>query len=749
MYRALIVCNSRFPEDPGALSELHGPKMDGVVLRDALLHHEAGMFEKNDIRILNEGDSLEVCRAIDDFFGAAESDDTLLFYYSGHGNCHNQQLFLCTRNTVVDRLNSTAISEATLKGILSSSFSQVKILVFDCCFSGLFKGSELADGMSGTGRYIIAATSATGRISDSTLRGLPSPFTRALADALISKAEDKNGDGAVDLDDIYAYLSNVPFGGPRPQRNFDGAGAVPIARRPVNGRHDEIRRPEEHADDIVHVIDAVSTRMGTRPYLDTLAPDASLSSEKVSDFRQRMRADILQSMPRQLTPAEFLQRAGLFRNGSLTYAGVLLFGDNPTTVLPSAIVQCTRFYGTTRSDALESIEIQDTVPSMIVGARDFIANLAAMGETPTADGAYAETTYSYPMIAVREIIANAVVHRDYEVQDTCAQIHAFADRVEVISPGGWGTPAFTTESQTPLGDLEQQSQRRNFRLAQALTWSKLVEGVGAGIPRALADCRAVGAPEPMVSCGDRMVTVTIYPRPVGEDVLPRSSLEQMPTWPSGRAEVNPSDPVFFLSYARAVATSRSSNRLQDSFVTRFFDDLSENVAELVVRPAGAAPGFMDRSTSPGSRWTEKLLRAIGTCHVFVPLLSYPYVSSSWCAREWDAFSQRRVTRRAGAGSADETGIIPVLWTPVVPDRLPQAVGEVQRFAPRGLPDVNIPARYAAEGVYGLMRMGQEMHYQAVVWRLAQSIAEFHFGHEVDANVLSQSDLRDIFRGDTS
>src|SRR5690348_7813669 len=118
MYRALIVCNSRYPDDSGTLRDLYGPRVDGILLRDALSHHTTGMFDKNDIRMLSEGDSLEVSRAIDDFFGAAEADDTLLFYYSGHGQTRNQQIFLCARNTVCARLHSTAVSDSTLNGII-------------------------------------------------------------------------------------------------------------------------------------------------------------------------------------------------------------------------------------------------------------------------------------------------------------------------------------------------------------------------------------------------------------------------------------------------------------------------------------------------------------------------------------------------------------------------------------------------------------------------------------------------------
>jgi TIR domain len=206
-------------------------------------------------------------------------------------------------------------------------------------------------------------------------------------------------------------------------------------------------------------------------------------------------------------------------------------------------------------------------------------------------------------------------------------------------------------------------------------------------------------------------------------------------------EVRPRAPLFFLSYAHA--THRDE---PNQFVVKFFEDLSQDVAELVGRPAGSAdPGFIDLSMAGGTRWRSEVLEVVGTCKVFVALLSDPYVASPECGMEWYAFSRRKVARNSRTGSGHETGIIPVLWTPVPDDRLPRIIRDVQRFSPRGLPDVNIPARYAAEGVYGLMLMGQETLYRGVVWRLAQSIAEFHFGNDVSPLVLGRGDLHDIFR----
>jgi Caspase domain len=115
VYRALIVCNYRFPAAQGSLRDLQGPKRDGLLLRDALTDHDTGTFEKANVRDpLNDATSGEILEAVEEFFESAEPDDTLLFYYSGHGRSRDQELYLCAQNTDPSRLRSTAVSGRVL-----------------------------------------------------------------------------------------------------------------------------------------------------------------------------------------------------------------------------------------------------------------------------------------------------------------------------------------------------------------------------------------------------------------------------------------------------------------------------------------------------------------------------------------------------------------------------------------------------------------------------------------------------------
>jgi len=216
---------------------------------------------------------------------------------------------------------------------------------------------------------------------------------------------------------------------------------------------------------------------------------------------------------------------------------------------------------------------------------------------------------------------------------------------------------------------------------------------------------------------------------------------------------NPQGPIFFLSYARARSprTSLASPHDVNRHVVRFFDDLSMNVDQLVGSPTGVDPGYMDESLESGTKWDRELLAVLGTCHVFVPLISSRYVNNSkWCPMEWDAFSRRTartIPGRPSDLSQSGTAILPVTWSPVQ-DQLPQTVQELQFFLPKRLKDRDIAERYRENGIFGLLATDDMDAYGKVAWSLARRIADVYYAYQVEPMILSDSGhLCDSFWGD--
>ncbi|HEY2290164.1 MAG TPA: tetratricopeptide repeat protein [Thermoanaerobaculia bacterium] len=282
-------------------------------------------------------------------------------------------------------------------------------------------------------------------------------------------------------------------------------------------------------------------------YLDRITNISRFNAEALKSFRAELRASITKSLPPDLDALEFLRRSNLMRNGFLTLTGLLLFGDAPTHALASAFSRFTVYSGTTKTDPREPIDVRGTVIDQITGLHQQVTAQVRTRERVREDSPKAEVLYEYPMRTIREIVANALVHRDYEDVKRWAHVRLFTDRIEVLSPGDWvGVNLLADGSPIHIGALVSESVKRNLTLATVVAWARLVEGEGSGLPTVLEECREISAPEPVVSFKDGFIKVTIFPRgdwsalehPVSLEVsIP--SLHQLPAAPldfTGRAQ---------------------------------------------------------------------------------------------------------------------------------------------------------------------------------------------------------------------
>jgi Caspase domain/TIR domain len=81
----------------------------------------------------------------------AHQDDTLLFYFSGHGAVVDNDVHLVVGTTDPDNLRMTAVPGKALADWVKSSPARRKLVILDCCFSG-----EASDGMDwGTGAAVL------------------------------------------------------------------------------------------------------------------------------------------------------------------------------------------------------------------------------------------------------------------------------------------------------------------------------------------------------------------------------------------------------------------------------------------------------------------------------------------------------------------------------------------------------------------------------------------------------------------
>lgn len=151
-------------------------------------------------------------------------------------------------------------------------------------------------------------------------------------------------------------------------------------------------------------------------------------------------------------------------------------------------VQCAVFKGLTRDVFIDQKEFSGPIYDQIETAYQFV--LRHIDKGIDLDGLYRRDSYELPVLAIREMIVNAVVHRSY-LHKSCIQVCIFDNRVEVLSPG-------MLYDGLDLETAKQgKSTCRNQAIAEAFHYMRIVEAWGTGLPRIINRCREYGLPEPI------------------------------------------------------------------------------------------------------------------------------------------------------------------------------------------------------------------------------------------------------------
>lgn len=164
--------------------------------------------------------------------------------------------------------------------------------------------------------------------------------------------------------------------------------------------------------------------------------------------------------------------------------GYMLLTNN---IMPEASIQCGVFKGTNRAVFVDRKEYAGPIYEQIDEAYQFVLRNIRVGAE--FGGLLRRDVYELPIDSIRELIANAVIHRSY-LEPSRVQVALYDDRLEITSPGML-IGGFTIE------DLKAGCcQARNRGIVNALTYMKIIEQWGSGIPRLLENCKSARLREP-------------------------------------------------------------------------------------------------------------------------------------------------------------------------------------------------------------------------------------------------------------
>jgi ATP-dependent DNA helicase RecG len=203
----------------------------------------------------------------------------------------------------------------------------------------------------------------------------------------------------------------------------------------------------------------------------------------------------LANLPRE----KILRLQGLFDGAAPTLTGIMLFSDYPQAFFPNLCVTAVAVPGSEMGDTgeynerfLDNARIEGTLPQMLEQAIRFVHRNSAVRTIIDPDtGARTDKT-DYPMVAVREIILNALIHRDYSIHTDSAPITLvmYRDRLVLENPGGlYGRLTLDT-----LGSVSADT--RNPFLAGVMEVLAEAENRFSGIPTIRRAMREYGLPPP-------------------------------------------------------------------------------------------------------------------------------------------------------------------------------------------------------------------------------------------------------------
>lgn len=208
-------------------------------------------------------------------------------------------------------------------------------------------------------------------------------------------------------------------------------------------------------------------------------------------------------------------RCAVEADGQLTptLLGMLSFGRDPSRWLPHAGIDVVQF-ATLQPNSTKML-LSRQVRGDIVTLIDQTAELlwARTEHRIALRGTRREELDAYPLVVLRELTANAVLHRDWALTGSRIRIQIFPDRIEWISPGGFPGRRKKISFETLLHEHEL----RNHHLAQILYLSGRLEAFGLGYDSVAAAMRH--APRvPVVSSTAEWFSICVWGKDLQEGV---------------------------------------------------------------------------------------------------------------------------------------------------------------------------------------------------------------------------------------
>lgn len=259
----------------------------------------------------------------------------------------------------------------------------------------------------------------------------------------------------------------------------------PIKPVALRGKYIKRVQNSNHHMDISEVTDLHLKTFNTSwdYYIDNHHSVEDISLDKVRDFIEL--ANKYKDIKITDDPVRLLNKFELIRENKISYGGFLLFMKGASAL---TTIEMGRFQ--TSTIIKDSVTLKSDLFSEVEAVMDFIKKHINKSYIITGN-LQREERWDYPLDAVREIVVNAIVHRDYrDASDSIVKI--FDDRIEIYNPGK--LPEGLSVEKLLSGDYI--STIRNKKVAEIFKEANIIEKYGSGILRIHEGFADHGLPAP-------------------------------------------------------------------------------------------------------------------------------------------------------------------------------------------------------------------------------------------------------------
>lgn len=203
----------------------------------------------------------------------------------------------------------------------------------------------------------------------------------------------------------------------------------------------------------------------------------------------------------ELSIPQLLDKLRLSENGQLKRGAVILFGKEPSRFYPNLFVKIGRF-GKDDADLIFQENIEGNIITQVYAILEML-QYKFLVKKVSFEGINRIETNEYPIPALREVILNALVHRNY--MGAATQIRVYDDKI-----------VFWNEGALPQGlSLEgllgfHASQPRNTLIADVCFKGGYIDSWGRGVLKIYNSCKEAGLPNPEIKEFQSGLLVTLF-----------------------------------------------------------------------------------------------------------------------------------------------------------------------------------------------------------------------------------------------